>query len=221
MDTTPEQRHAFPEFANTRHAARAADKAAALGQIYFRVFFEHVDVATVFMMEVAALLTTDSFNGRPVMLIDNTGWDDTMMSGSGCSTRYLMGRPSSMESGPPAVWRIRRAKLASWGSSSQEAPLPDELVGQESTAAGAEGGHDGCIITSAEDAEVTPQKPKSWWLCQLALRGRKVQVAVLPGEVCTVKERLTGLLHQMRTCTPSEKAMMAACRMESLEVMWL
>jgi hypothetical protein len=37
MRTTPEQRQMFPAFANSRAAARSADKAVALGQIFFRV----------------------------------------------------------------------------------------------------------------------------------------------------------------------------------------
>jgi hypothetical protein len=195
MDTTPEQRHAFPEFANTRHAARAADKAVALGQIYFRVFFEHVDVATVFMMEVAALLAVDNESEETTLLIDNTGWDDMTMSGSGCSTRYLMGRPSSMESGPPALWRIRRA-CPTWEGKDRTLPAGGDGASEEG-------------------------QQQRWWLCELRIRGRRVQVAVLPGEIHMVSRRPTGLLQKLRTCTALEKAWMKDLKLEPMEVMWL
>lgn len=192
-------------FVNSRHASRASDKAVALGQIYFRVFFEHVDVATLFMMELAALLAAGHGLGRPVTIIDNTGWDDTMMCGSACSTRYLMGRPAAIESGPPALWRLERANLAfTPAADDEDSKLPSQR-------AVSEGGRPASF----------PGEDQSWWLCRLGLRGRKVNVAVMPGEVSLVNRRLTGHLHQMRTCTAAEQAMMKGCKMEAMEVFWL
>eukprot|EP00873_Tetraselmis_striata_P041281 jgi/Tetstr1/461545/TSEL_006651.t1 len=95
QSTTPMQRAAFQGFANTRSAARSADKAVALGQIYFRMLFEHADVATRFMHEVAVLLAEQ--DGPPLLLIDNTGWEPGTMSGSADPGRVLMGRPGPLD----------------------------------------------------------------------------------------------------------------------------
>eukprot|EP00873_Tetraselmis_striata_P007899 jgi/Tetstr1/428163/TSEL_018214.t1 len=201
MDTSDEQRRAFPAFANSRHASRASDKAVALGQIYFCVFFEHIDVATLFMMELSALLAADSGLGHAINLIDNTGWDDTMMCGSACSTRYLMGRPAAVEAGSPALWHLQRANLF----------FSPAVQGDDSRHAWAREG----------PLAVSFNRRRPWWLCQVGLRGRKVKVAVMPGEVSVVNGRLTGHLHQMRTCTVAEKAMMKGCMMETMDVLWL
>eukprot|EP00873_Tetraselmis_striata_P041279 jgi/Tetstr1/461543/TSEL_006649.t1 len=95
--TTPTQRAAFQGFASTRSAARSADKAVALGQIYFRMLFEHADVATRFMHEVAVLLAEQ--DGPPLLLIDNTGWEPGSMNGSADPGRVLMGRPGTLDPG--------------------------------------------------------------------------------------------------------------------------
>eukprot|EP00873_Tetraselmis_striata_P027263 jgi/Tetstr1/447527/TSEL_034907.t1 len=93
--TTPTQRAAFQGFASTRSAARSADKAVALGQIFFRMLFEHADVATRFMHEVAVLLAEQ--DGPPLLLIDNTGWEPGSMNGSADPGRVLMGRPGTLD----------------------------------------------------------------------------------------------------------------------------
>jgi len=110
LSTTPMQRAAFQGFANTRSAARSADKAVALGQIFFRMLFEHADVATRFMHEVAVLLAEQ--DGPPLLLIDNTGWEPGSMSGSADPGRVLMGRPGPLESGDVALWTLRRVPPA-------------------------------------------------------------------------------------------------------------
>eukprot|EP00873_Tetraselmis_striata_P021009 jgi/Tetstr1/441273/TSEL_029524.t1 len=194
--TTPERRQAFPAFANTRAAARAGDKAVALGQIFFLVIFEHVDVASTFMMEVAALLTNDPYAGAPVTLIDNREWDDVVNSGSGCITRYLMGAPSFLESGPGSLWKMWRAELRR----GQAATLP-------------------CVDSETGEADCSGEQ---WWLCEILLSGRRVKVAILPGRVFGGNNgQQIGHLKIMRTCTPAEKEIMYAARMQKMEVLWL
>eukprot|EP00873_Tetraselmis_striata_P040242 jgi/Tetstr1/460506/TSEL_005765.t1 len=108
LSTTPAQRAAFQGFVNTRSAARSADKAVALGQIFFRMLFEHAGVATRFMHEVAVLLAQQA--GPPLLLIDNRGWDPASMSGSADAGRVLLGRPGRLEHGDRAVWTLRRVR---------------------------------------------------------------------------------------------------------------
>jgi hypothetical protein len=105
--TTPAQRAAWQGFANSRSAARSSDKAVALGQIFFRMLFEHADVAVRFMHEVAVLIATQP-NTEPLLLVDNTGWNSSTMSGSADRGRVLVGRPGPMENGDEATWTLRR-----------------------------------------------------------------------------------------------------------------
>eukprot|EP00873_Tetraselmis_striata_P043136 jgi/Tetstr1/463400/TSEL_008322.t1 len=213
-NTTLEQRCHFSAFADSRFAYRAADKAVALGQIFFRVFFEHVDVATDFMHEVAALLAADTNCTKPVMLIDNTGWDDIRMTGSACKTRYLMGRPSEMESGPPAMWHIsrvyqqadRRVRESAKGTAGSA--KSKKFVGMAAMLFG----------DNDEDKEEEP-----WWLCLITIGAEEVPVAIRPGMLLAGGH--IGHLQQMRTCSPEERATIREARarndIEVTKVLWM
>eukprot|EP00873_Tetraselmis_striata_P029121 jgi/Tetstr1/449385/TSEL_003894.t1 len=194
--TTAQQRRAFPEFCASRSAARSADKAVALGQPFFKVLFEHVGVSTTFMLELSAQLARDPVDSQPpVLLIDNSGWDATL-SGSGTSTRFLMGRPSFMESGAPSLWSIRR------------------LVGPH--VPGSSPAHDTVPEAGTSDLAADASSGGTWWLCEMDLQGTPVQVALLPrdlsqhpAEVGGLSAHLRGHLHQLRTCTEAERALFA------------
>eukprot|EP00873_Tetraselmis_striata_P038230 jgi/Tetstr1/458494/TSEL_044900.t1 len=212
-NTTLEQRCHFSAFADSRFAYRAADKAVALGQIFFRVFFEHVDVATDFMQEVAALLAADANCTKPVMLIDNTGWDDIRMTGSACKTRYLMGRPSEMEAGPPAMWHIsrvyrqarRRVRDSAHGTA--RSAKSKKLVGMAAMLFG----------DDHEDEE------EPWWLCLITIGAEQVPVAIRPGMLLAGGH--VGHLQQMRTCSLEERGTICEARarndIEVIKVLWM
>ena len=88
----------FIEFVGTRTAACAADKAVALGQIFFRVLFPDTATAHVFFQEMAvSLATSTSPYTSNLNLIDNTGWGASSMSGSADVSRYLMGTPGFLQ----------------------------------------------------------------------------------------------------------------------------
>uniref|UniRef100_A0A7S1T5R7 Heterokaryon incompatibility domain-containing protein n=1 Tax=Tetraselmis chuii TaxID=63592 RepID=A0A7S1T5R7_9CHLO len=221
-ETTPAQRRNFSTFADSRTAWRAADKAVALGQIFFRVLFEHVDVATEFIMEVATLLAKHCEHSS-VMLIDNTGWDDVVMTGSACKTRYLMGKPSVMESGPPAMWHILRVRnsqsetgeAATTGSStlrdridSASSVMENEVQPYRGMAA---------MLFGSDDAE---EAADSWWLCEILLQDQRVPVAVLPGQLHAGGH--VGHLRKLRTCTAEERATIRNAKdLESTKVLWM
>jgi len=224
LRTSRRQRRAFSRFADTRGAARAADKAVALGQIFFRVLFEHIGVAISFMMEMVVLLAEEESCGdtpfpgqdhagdevtvqadgnqlcvRHVMLIDNTGWDPAVMTGSAARTRYLMGKPSFLEKGKPTLWNAWRVPLTVWPAGQGGGTL-DNPTGHRPPA-------------------------RRWWLCELQLQGMYVQLAVLPGEVSeTNGGRMEGHLHQLRTCSAAEKATINTLRnaeeLEPIEILW-
>jgi len=213
MRTTRRQRMAFTRFVDTRSAARSADKAVAIGQIFFGVLFEHVGVATTFMMEMVVLLAEhaddaihhdESFDVatrsgstyclRYVTLIDNTGWDPATMAGSAARSRFLMGKPSFLEHGQQSLWSIRRVPTAAF-------PADDDMAQDE-------------------------QPAQNWWLCEVQLEGYFVLLALLPGKISLTDDgRFAGHLHKLRTCTALEKNTVCTVRdagkLEHIEVLWL
>uniref|UniRef100_A0A7S1SR15 Heterokaryon incompatibility domain-containing protein n=1 Tax=Tetraselmis chuii TaxID=63592 RepID=A0A7S1SR15_9CHLO len=217
--TTLLQRQSFPEFADSRMAWRAADKAVALGQIFFRVLFEHVDVATEFMMEVATLLAKES--EPSVTLIDNTGWDHEVMTGSACKTRYLMGRPSVMEAGPPAIWHIHRVPTSvstlaalSTGPASRK-PADDSANVITASDGQPHRGMAPAMLRGRDDLE------DIWWLCEIMMQGQQVPLAVLPGQLHAGGH--VGHLRKLRTCTAKERAiiMCSARELEPIKILWM
>jgi hypothetical protein len=218
-ETSPAQRESFSTFADSRTAWRAADKAVALGQIFFRVLFEHVDVATEFIMEVATLLAKES--KEAVVLIDNTGWDEYGMTGSACKTRYLMGKPSVMEAGPPAMWHIRRVRhsvsnVAAWdcrvsAHNSRTADSASSFMGHDRPCSG---GISAMLFGSDRELDDT------WWLCEIMLQDERVPVAVLPGEMHAGGH--VGHLRKLRTCSAEERAIIRSAKdLESTKVLWM
>jgi hypothetical protein len=173
--------------------------------ILTQVFFEHIDVAICFMLEVAAMLAAEMGSREDsdtVMLIDNEGWDGSVMTGSACRSRYLMGKPSVMEAGPRAMWHLRRI-FPSRALSSDVKPM-DSAKSRE----------DGIELATEEKDE--------WWLCEITLQGRRVPVALLPEELIDGGGgRHRGHLRALRTCSSAERAAMrGASRTEELQVLW-
>eukprot|EP00873_Tetraselmis_striata_P041278 jgi/Tetstr1/461542/TSEL_006648.t1 len=241
LSTTPMQRAAFQGFANTRSAARSADKAVALGQIFFRMLFEHADVATRFMHEVAVLLAEQ--DGPPLLLIDNTGWEPGSMSGSADPGRVLMGRPGPLESGDVALWTLRRVPPANsrfrprrttadssalrhvtrdWNPSGSLRLNDDVFANSEvdlkkkvrfASSPGQIDIDDDLAMSQSNEAE-------EWWLCKLSMRRTAVAVAIKPGSMDYNGRHPSGQLHQMRTCTEAEKARLESSELEKLTVTW-
>ena len=179
----------YLRFVERRHGACAADKAVALGQIFFKLLFENPDVSSQFMQELACTLAETQADGlgaspEPLLLIDNSNWDSATMTGSASMPRFLAGKPGSIQEGKSVTWTVLRLP-----DSSPVEALKEDVEDRRGTLKVVAGG----------------QRSGEWWICWMALRSRIIPVAIEHTRIQRGAHRGKSLLLKLRTCTVEEK----------------
>jgi hypothetical protein len=216
----------YLRFVQGRYGTNSADKAVALGQIFFRLLFEDTQVSSNFMQHLACNLLQDwRGDGTPenphLFLIDNAGWAPFRMTGSADVGRFMAGKPGSREQGNPVTWNLlivapstqerQRQQLHLHRQRQQQMQLQQQWLQEQhqqhyleyrtgATSAALEAAEALAAIPTP-DFKLDPGTGEVWYLCWLALTGR-----IVPCAIQKLKTAQGGhVLLRLRTCSPEEK----------------
>ena len=213
----------YLRFVETRYGSNSADKAVALGQIFFRLLFENTQVSCNFIQHLACNLLEGwegdgTLENSTLVLIDNDGWNPHCMAGSADVRRLMAGKPGSLEAGNPVTWTLLVVSPGNsvnasdcWSLVEEGQPRGGHQVqgNDEAIPPAAHSKTNGCV-------DANPDPGETWHLCWMALSGRIVPCAMQ--KLRTVQGDL--VLRRLRTCTRDEKDLLDTADLDEHKVHW-